>query len=167
MKAIKHAESFFKLCGSVKGSVIAFSLHKDSAAILESLKEDFPELFANDGAKLRKLDEEVDVKNVKSRERWRNWIKKWEKVEDYNFGTLLRSDTKDEYSEQNSMFGGHLIHSVSFALCLAHLHLFAVTRIQFLAVEIARCSMGMNDWIYEQVCLHPSNKCITQKTLTV
>lgn len=45
-------------------------------------------------------------------------------LEDYSFGTLLRSDAENDYSEENTML---------------------VTRIQFLCIEIARNKEGIND----------------------
>lgn len=152
VKAIKHADSYFNLCKGVKASTIALTLHTEAPALLESFKAEFPHLFENDGARLKKLDEEKDVKSQANKEKWRAWIKPWEtRIDDFNFGTLLRSDCKDEYVEQNSMFGGccMLESSLSNIQRLGY----AVTRIQFLAVEIARCSMGMNDWIYEEVSI--------------
>ena len=44
-------------------------------------------------------------------------------VEDYNFGTLLRLDCKDGYSEANTTL---------------------VPRVQFLAIEVARNRQGLN-----------------------
>lgn len=48
------------------------------------------------------------------------------KVQDYNFGTLLRIDHTKDYTEENTMF---------------------VTRMQFYAVEIARNREGLNKQI--------------------
>ena len=39
---------------------------------------------------------------------WRKFIEPFkEQVEDYNFGTLLRLDCKDRYTEENSTFCEH------------------------------------------------------------
>ena len=50
------------------------------------------------------------------------------KVEDYNFGTMLRKSPKTEYGENETIFS---------------------VRMQFYAIEIARNRAGLNDWIYE------------------
>lgn len=50
-------------------------------------------------------------------------------VSDYNFGTLIRTDASDEYTQFNTTF---------------------VTRMQFYAYEIARNRRGLNDWIYDK-----------------
>lgn len=49
-------------------------------------------------------------------------------MEDYSYGTLLRLNSQKEYTEDNSIL---------------------VTRIQFLAVEIARNRQGFNDSTYQ------------------
>ncbi|NXB77552.1 PBDC1 protein, partial [Donacobius atricapilla] len=61
-------------------------------------------------------------------QKWRPFCLRFEGlVEDFNFGTLLRLDSRREYSEENTIFA---------------------TRIQFLAVEIARNREGCNDRVY-------------------
>jgi hypothetical protein len=51
----------------------------------------------------------VDVDQLKSsdaKEKWRPWMMKYEKiVEDFNFGTLLRINAQQDYTEENSIFG--------------------------------------------------------------
>ncbi|KAF7366795.1 Duf757 domain-containing protein [Mycena sanguinolenta] len=50
------------------------------------------------------------------------------KITDYNFGSLIRTDARQEYGENNTIF---------------------VTRIQFYAIEIARNRLGLNDAAHE------------------
>jgi hypothetical protein len=73
------------------------------------------------------------MKSPAGRERWRKFMMVYEKgekkVEDFNFGTMLRKSPKTEYGEKETMFA---------------------LRMQFYAVEIARNRAGLNDWIYEQ-----------------
>jgi hypothetical protein len=46
------------------------------------------------------------MKSTNGKEIWRNWIMKYEKrVNDYNFGTLLRKNVDGDYTEENTMFG--------------------------------------------------------------
>lgn len=47
-------------------------------------------------------------------------------IEDYSFGTLLRADTKGDYSEANTIL---------------------VPRVQFYAIEIARNRAGLNNQV--------------------
>lgn len=50
-------------------------------------------------------------------------------LEDFSFGTLLRLSAGEEYSEANTIL---------------------VTRVQFLAIEIARNREGANDAVYQR-----------------
>lgn len=56
------------------------------------------------------LDEARDFKSPEMKEKWRNFINRYEggKVTDYNFGSLLRLDAGEEYTESNTMFGKKL-----------------------------------------------------------
>ena len=67
--------------------------------------------------------------NKEGKEKWRNWCEQYkERVQDYNFGTLLRLDPAEDYTEKNSCFA---------------------LRVQFLAIEIARNKEGKNQKIFE------------------
>merc|ERR1711962_436921 len=73
---------------------------------------------------------EESMKNKKGKEKWRNWCEQYkERVQDYNFGTLLRLDPSEDYTEKNSCFA---------------------LRVQFLAIEIARNKEGKNQKIFEE-----------------
>ncbi|KIK27241.1 hypothetical protein PISMIDRAFT_675106 [Pisolithus microcarpus 441] len=88
----------------------------------------FPELSGNDHEKLVKLDEDW-LKSEDGKKRWRAFVNAYEKkVKDFNFGSLIRTDARLEYSETNTIF---------------------VTRMQFYAIEIARNRLGLNDTIHE------------------
>ncbi|NXK69704.1 PBDC1 protein, partial [Sylvietta virens] len=63
-------------------------------------------------------------------QKWRPFCLRFEGVvEDFNFGTLLRLDSRREYSEENTIFA---------------------TRIQFFAIEIARNREGCNDEVFSR-----------------
>jgi len=96
--------------------------------IFEDFKKEFPEL-ADYPEKLGNLPED-ELKNAEAKKRWRAWMAKYEKkVQDYNFGTLLRNKAKEEYGESNAML---------------------VLKIQWCAIEIARNRLGLNDYVYEE-----------------
>ena len=60
-------------------------------------------------------------------QKWRPFCNRFEKeVEDFSMATLVRIDSADEYSEQNSIL---------------------VTRIQFFCIEIARNKEGNNNQV--------------------
>lgn len=87
--------------------------------IYQTFRQDFPNL------KIGKLSDS-DLKEPSEKIRWRAFIEKFNKVEDFSFGTLLRADASLDNSPENTLL---------------------VVRIQFLAIEIARNREGLNDQI--------------------
>lgn len=69
---------------------------------------------------------ENDLKNPSAKTQWRNFIEKFNKLEDYSYGTLMRADANQDFGPHNSIL---------------------VVRIQFWAIEIARNREGHNDKI--------------------
>ncbi|KAJ8125318.1 hypothetical protein O1611_g8321 [Lasiodiplodia mahajangana] len=120
--AVQHLETYWAILQKVKGSMLR--LTKMDNDILEHLKTDFPEF---DPAATINEDE---MKSKAGKERWRKFMVAYEKkVDDYNFGTMLRTSPNVEYDQDTTIF---------------------VPRMQFYAVEIARNRAGLNDWIYEK-----------------
>ena len=120
--AVEQAETYWNLLTKVKGSKLRLTKHDDE--IYNTFMEHFPEY--KDIERLRKFSEE-ELKSKTGKERWRKYIALFEKtIEDYNFGTLLRTDADAEYGQHTTIF---------------------VVRIQFYAFKIARNRHGLNDWI--------------------
>lgn len=87
-------------------------LTKFDDEIYEHLKKDFPEFDAK-----ATIDED-EMKSKDGKEQWRTFINAYEKkIEDYNFGTVIRTNPKFEYDQENTIFA---------------------VRMQFYAIEIAR-----------------------------
>ncbi|KAG9187630.1 hypothetical protein G6011_05501 [Alternaria panax] len=123
VKVVQHMETYWKILEKVPGSKLRLTKIDDD--IYEHFKKDFPEFDAS-----ATLNED-DMKSKEGKERWRKFIGEYEtKVEDYNFGTMLRASPKMEYSQEGTIFA---------------------VRMQFYAIEIARNRQGLNDWIYEKV----------------
>ncbi|KAG8950134.1 hypothetical protein FRC04_007989 [Tulasnella sp. 424] len=100
--------------------------------IFEDFSKTFPDYIENPDL-IAKLDED-HVKSSEGKEKWREFMGRYEKkINDYNFGTLIRPDCKEEYTEKNSMF---------------------VARTQFYAIEIARNRLGLNDETHVQAKAH-------------
>jgi len=79
-------------------------LTKYDDAILAQFQEEFPE-FDVGGV----IDEDA-MKSKEGKERWRAFISKYEdKIEDFNFGTMVRADAADEYGEKEAIFGTFLL----------------------------------------------------------
>jgi hypothetical protein len=123
--------TYWSILEKMPGSKLRLTRMDDQ--ILQHLHDAFPEF---DPAET--IDEDK-MKSKEGKERWRNFMNVYEKgdnkVEEYNFGTMLRRDAKSEYGEKETMFA---------------------VRMQFYAIEIARNRAGLNDWIYEQS--HPGEK---------
>ncbi|KAG0222724.1 hypothetical protein BGW41_005870 [Actinomortierella wolfii] len=118
VKAMHHAETYFSLLQAMDGSKLKLT------KIDEEIYLDWVATFGPDLPRIDVLDEEKDFKSPEMKEKWRNFIQKYEgKVTDYNFGTLLRIDVSKDYTQENTMF---------------------VTRTQFLTIEIARNRAGLN-----------------------
>ncbi|XP_030764515.1 protein PBDC1-like [Sitophilus oryzae] len=116
MKAYEHAEIYFNILCSVDPKILRLTPQDD--LIYKLFREEFPDL---------KIDIiiESELKSTKEKAKWRPFCERFKNiVEDYNYGTLLRSDASSDYSEENTML---------------------VTKIQFFAVEIARNREGIND----------------------
>ena len=118
VKAVQQAETYWSLLEKIPGSKLKLTKHDDD--IFNQLLEDF--LNLKNQAML--LIREEDMKSTSPR--WRAFCEKFNEIEDYNFGTLLRLKANEEYSQDGTMFA---------------------VRIQFYAIEIARNRYGLNDWI--------------------
>ncbi|QLL32877.1 hypothetical protein HG536_0D03990 [Torulaspora globosa] len=119
--AVEQAETYWSLLSKVPGSKLRLTKYDDE--IYESFMEMFPEY--QDVERLKKFTED-ELKTKEAKEKWRKYCALFEKkIEDYNFGTLLRTDAGAEYGQ--------------FTTCF-------VVRIQFYAFEVARNKHGLNDW---------------------
>ncbi|KAJ5892639.1 Protein PBDC1 [Penicillium tannophilum] len=122
VKAVEHLMTYWSILEKVKGSQLRLTKMDDE--IYESFTKEFPEF---DPAGTLNEDE---MKSKAGKEKWRNWINQFEKkIDDFNFGTIVRTRADAEYDQDTTVFG---------------------VRMQFYAVEIARNRAGLNDWIYER-----------------
>jgi len=120
--AVQHMLTYWSILEKTPGSRIRLTKHDDE--IYEHFKKEFPDYDPTDP-----LDED-QMKNKEGKERWRKFINEYEKkINDYNFGTMLRKSARSEYTEDETIFA---------------------VRMQFYAIEIARNREGLNDWIYEK-----------------
>ncbi|CAI5756239.1 unnamed protein product [Candida verbasci] len=123
VKAVQQAETYWSLLEKIKGSKLKLTKYDDD--IYTQLLEDFPEFKHIE--KVKSIKEE-EMKNPEGKRRWREFCEKFKDIEDYNFGTLLRLNSTDEYDQDSTIFA---------------------VRIQFYAIEIARNRHELNDWIYK------------------
>ncbi|EDW79235.1 uncharacterized protein Dwil_GK13050 [Drosophila willistoni] len=119
-RALEHAEVHFNLITSVPPSQLRLTPYDDQ--IYATFRQDFPQL------QVAKLDDN-QLKSATEKLKWRQFAEKFNKMEDYSYGSLMRADASKEFSADNSIF---------------------VFRVQFLAIEIARNREGHNDAVYRQ-----------------
>nr|KAF6492712.1 polysaccharide biosynthesis domain containing 1 [Molossus molossus] len=122
MRAMQHAEVYYKLISSVDPQYL--KLTKVDDQIYSEFRKNFEKL------RIDVLDPE-ELKSVSAKEKWRPFCLKFDGViEDFNYGTLLRLDCSQGYTEENTIFA---------------------PRIQFFAIEIARNREGHNKAVYNSV----------------
>ncbi|KAL8773246.1 MAG: hypothetical protein Q9209_001924 [Squamulea sp. 1 TL-2023] len=122
VKAVQHMTTYWAILEKMKGSQLRLTKMDDE--IYEHFQRDFP------GFDPTETINEDEMKSKEGKERWRNFMMVYEKkIDDYNFGTMLRANPKFELGEKETIFA---------------------MRMQFYAIEIARNRQGLNDWIYEQ-----------------
>lgn len=96
--AVQHMSTYWAILEKVKGSALRLTKMDDD--IYTHLKTDFPEF---DPAAT--IDED-EMKSKTGKERWRKFMMAYEKkIDDYNFGTMLRTNPKFEYGRDETIFG--------------------------------------------------------------
>ncbi|TKA62718.1 hypothetical protein B0A49_09257 [Cryomyces minteri] len=122
VKTVQHMTTYWAILEKVRGSKLRLTKLDDE--IYEHFKKEFPDFDPT-----ATIDED-QMKSKEGKEKWRNFMMPYEKkVDDFNFGTMLRSNPKFEYGEKETIFA---------------------VRMQFYAIEIVRNREGLNDWIYEK-----------------
>lgn len=122
VKAVHHMTVYWGILSKIPGSKLRLTNRDDE--IHEHFTRAFPDF---DPA--APIDEDK-MKSKEGKAQWREFVNQYEKkVDDFNFGTMLRKSAKCEYEEQDTIF---------------------VVRMQFYAIEIARNRAGLNDWICEE-----------------
>lgn len=103
-------ETYWNILEKVKGSTLRLTKFDDE--IYEHFQKEFPDFDAS------ATINEDEMKSKAGKERWRNFINQYEKkVDDFNFGAMLRASPKTDYTQEGTIFA---------------------VRMQFYAVEIAR-----------------------------
>lgn len=106
-------ETYWKILERKRGSELRLTRYDDQ--IHEHFKKDFPEF---DPAATINEDE---MKSKQGKEHWRKFINVYEKgefkIDDFNYGAMVRASPKTEYTQEGTIFA---------------------VRMQFYAIEIAR-----------------------------
>ncbi|OAA73394.1 DUF757 domain protein [Cordyceps fumosorosea ARSEF 2679] len=119
VKAVKYLKAHWRILEAQPASTGRLTKLDDE--IYEHFRRDFPEVDP-------KVINEDEMKSKTGKERWRKFLMSYEKkIQDYNFGTILRVSAKDTYDQDNTIL---------------------VPRMQFYAIEIARNRLKYNDDIF-------------------
>lgn len=90
--------TYWAILEKMKGSQLRLTKIDDE--IYDHFRRDFPEFDPT-----QTIDEDK-MKSKEGKERWRNFMMAYEKkIDDYNFGTMLRANPKFEYGEKETIFG--------------------------------------------------------------
>lgn len=90
--------TYWTLLEGIRGSKLRLTKMDDE--IYEHFKSEFPEFDPSET-----IDED-EMKSKAGKDKWRNFMMQYEKkVDDYNFGTMLRTNPKYEYGEKETIFG--------------------------------------------------------------
>lgn len=90
--------TYWSILEKVPGSKLRLTKYDDE--ILEHFNKEFPDFDPK-----ATIDED-EMKSKAGKERWRNFINAYEKkIEDYNFGAMVRNNAAAEYGEKETIFG--------------------------------------------------------------
>lgn len=96
--AVQHMSTYWSILENMRGSKLRLTKMDDE--IYEHLKKDFPEFDP------KETITEDEMKSKTGKERWRKFMMAYEKkIDDFNFGTLVRINPKMEYGEKETIFG--------------------------------------------------------------
>lgn len=95
---VEHMSTYWAILEKIPGSKLRLTKMDDD--ILEHFNKEFPDFD------LKATIVEDDMKSKAGKERWRNFISQYDKkIEDYNFGTMLRANPAWEYGQKETIFG--------------------------------------------------------------
>lgn len=95
---VEHMSTYWSILEKVPGSKLRLTKMDDE--ILEHFKQEFPDFDP------KATINEDEMKSKAGKERWRNFINAYEtKIEDYNFGAMVRNSPAVEYGEKETIFG--------------------------------------------------------------
>jgi hypothetical protein len=99
---VEHMTTYWSILEKMPGSKLRLTRYDDD--IHDHFKTTFPDFD------LKATIDEDAMKNKEGKEKWREFINAYDKkVEDYNFGTMLRANPAWEYGEKETIFGMFVI----------------------------------------------------------
>jgi sulfatase maturation enzyme AslB (radical SAM superfamily) len=97
VKAVEQMATYYGLLEAMPGSKLQLTKHDKD--IYEHFQREFPDFDISNVS-------ETDMKSKEGKEKWRKFIGEYEnKVQDFNFGTMVRVSPKTDYEQDNTIFG--------------------------------------------------------------
>jgi len=128
IKCYKHAEVYLQILKNIDPCKVRLTNYDDI------IYRQYKRLFRN--LKIDMLDDD-EIRSVEAKAKWRPFCEKFKgKIEDYNFGSLLRRDCSKDFSEENTIL---------------------VPRIQCIAIELARNRKGLNKHFFTKTIEQEAN----------
>lgn len=95
---VQHLEIYWSILERMRGSQLKLTKMDDE--IYEHFRQEMPDF--DPSATIN----EDEMKSKDGKARWRNFIMAYEKkIPDYNYGTMLRTNPKYEYGQNETVFG--------------------------------------------------------------
>lgn len=95
---VQHMATYWAILENKRGSELRLTKLDDE--IHDHFKREFPDFD------LSATINEEEMKSKEGKEKWRNFMMLYDqKVDDYNFGTMLRANSTFEYGEKETIFG--------------------------------------------------------------
>ena len=117
---VEHMSTYWSILEKLPGSKLRLTKYDDE--ILEHFNKEFPDFD------LKATINEDDMKSKEGKEKWRNFINAYEKkIEDYNFGAMVRANPAFEYDEKGTIFG-EWRRNCSVGICVVWVLLIIVFR---------------------------------------
>lgn len=90
--------TYWAILEKVRGSQLRLTKMDDD--IYEHFKREFPEIDPSETI------DENKMKSKEGKEKWRKFINAYDKkINDFNFGTIVRTNPKYEYEQDTTIFG--------------------------------------------------------------
>lgn len=136
---VEHMSTYWAILEKMPGSKLRLTKFDDD--ILAHFNRVFPDFD------LKATINEDDMKSKEGKEKWRNFINEYEnKVEDFNFGTMLRANPTWEYGEKETIFGMFCTREQITNECMAKLRTSCAHAI-LCCRDCAVCSYSIRDEI--------------------
>lgn len=98
MQVVQQMSTYWSILEKMPGSKLRLTKMDDE--IYENFKKEFPDFDP------KATINEDEMKSKEGKEKWRNFVNQYDKkIDDFNYGTMLRANPAWEYGEKETIFG--------------------------------------------------------------